>query len=129
MSDPIRPTYPHQRTLAELAARRSELIARTSSNQPTVADCLELLAVEESICRYVNHGLHIYWARQAGATWAQIGAALDLDQLDAAVTLSAWIDGQAALYRYGVAEGRDRPPGLDPEQSAAALKLLDEDPT
>lgn len=122
MSDPIRPTQPHERSLAELAQRRTDLIIQDLRSG---RDRLELLAVEESIRRVVsNRGLGIYDARQAGATWAQICEALDVDPAVAKADLAVWIDGQVWLYDYMAAKG-ERPFGLSPEQRVAVRGLLD----
>ena len=97
----------------------------------TAADALTQLALGESIRRTVERyrAGDVHQALTLGATWTQIGAALDVAPNDARELLRAWADGQRRLYESDVAEGRGRPIGLGAEQYAAvqALLALDDD--
>ena len=82
-------------------------------------DALTQLALGESIRRTVEQQRagDVHQALTLGATWAQIGAALDVPPDDARALLRTW------------AEGQRRPIGLDTEQYTAVLALceLDDD--
>ena len=92
----------------------------------TVDDALTQLALGESIRRSVARfrAGDVHQALTLGATWAQIGAALDTTPDDARALLRTWADGQRRLYQSDVAEGRKRPIGLDAQAYAAVLALL-----
>jgi hypothetical protein len=63
-----------------LAARLDEW-----STNPEVPDALSALAANHALTRFLEEYrfLAVHAARRAGATWAQIGDALDLDATDA----------------------------------------------
>ncbi|MFF7456985.1 hypothetical protein [Kitasatospora sp. NPDC008115] len=63
----------------------------------TRAEALELLALGEVIARKAAHGrqLSVRSARRAGASWAQIGAALGTSKQAAWEAHNRWIDEQA----------------------------------
>lgn len=91
----------------------------------TPDDALAVLAIRENIRRELARtGLYINDARRAGATWEQIGAALDIDADTAQGRLHAWADGQDRLHRRDVADGRESPIGITPKQHAAVLADL-----
>ncbi len=122
----------HQHTLATAVARYDELRMRDllapgaddlpAQEQPgplSQQEALELLALSELIARKAAYGrqLTVRSARAAGASWAQIGAALGTTRQSAWEAHSRWIDRQAS-YRspYGHQ-------GMDDQQAAAARKL------
>jgi hypothetical protein len=91
----------------------------------TLDDALTVLALRESVRRELERtGLYISDARRMGATWEQIAAALDITEDAARERLRGWADGQEKLYRRDVADGRERPIGIDSEQHAATLADL-----
>jgi hypothetical protein len=131
-----------QHTLATAVARSNELrlqdalapgAAGPNGDDPAGSaplsshEALELLALGEVIARKAAYGrqLTVRTARAAGASWAQIGAALGMSKQSAWESHSRWIDQQASQH------GRVGYSGLD-EQDAAALRVLagaaDEDP-
>lgn len=63
----------------------------------TRAESLEMLALSEVIARKAGYGrqLSVRTARRAGASWAQIGAALGTSKQAAWETHNRWIDEQA----------------------------------
>lgn len=73
--------------------------------------------MEEVIARKASYGrqLDVRAARAAGASWAQIGAALGTSKQAAWEAHARWIDEQAEHHRRGGYEGLD-------EQDAAALR-------
>jgi hypothetical protein len=82
-------------------------------------EALELLALSEVIARKAGYGrqLSVRSARQAGASWSQIGAALGTSKQAAWEAHTRWIDGQAEQHRRSGYEG------LDPDTVAAARAL------
>ena len=82
-------------------------------------EALELLALSEVIIRKAGYGrqLTVRSARAAGASWAQIGAALGTSKQSAWEAHSRWIDQQAEQHRRAGYEGLD-------EQEAAAARTL-----
>lgn len=149
-----RPLALYQITLQQLAERRSELSGRdalagavagllaTGQHDPdkhpaldspdaqplTVDEHLELLAVEESIRCHVmtGRGITIRRARQAGAQWADIAAALGADVAAAQAELAAWIAGQEHLWD-GYPEDAGHRFGLRPNERPAIRALLNDD--
>jgi hypothetical protein len=123
-----------QHTLATAVARYDELRMRdllspavgdlAADEEPgpgplTRQEALELLALSEVIARKAGYGrqLTVRSARAAGASWAQIGAALGTTKQSAWEAHTRWIDQQAGhrgAYGY---------PGLDKQQAAAARAL------
>jgi hypothetical protein len=89
----------------------------------TLDEALELLALSEVIARKAGYGrqLTVRSARQAGASWSQIGAALGTSKQAAWEAHSRWIDGQAEQHRRSGYEGLD-------ESAAAAARALAGDP-
>jgi hypothetical protein len=123
-----------QHTLATAVARYDELRMRdllsqavddpAAGEQPGPGplprqEALELLALSEVIARKAGYGrqLTVRSARAAGASWAQIGAALGTTKQSAWEAHSRWIDQQAG---HRSAYGH---PGLDDQQAAAARAL------
>jgi hypothetical protein len=89
----------------------------------TLDEALELLALSEVIARKAGYGrqLTVRSARQAGASWSQIGAALGTSKQAAWEAHSRWIDGQAEQHRRSGYEGLD-------ESAVAAARALAGDP-
>lgn len=85
----------------------------------TRGEALELLALGEVIARKAGYGrqLSVRSARQAGASWSQIGAALGTSKQAAWETHNRWIDEQAREHR------RDGHWGWDENDVAAARTL------
>jgi hypothetical protein len=75
------------------------------------AETLELLALSEVVARKAAYGrqLTVRAAREAGASWTQIGAALGMSKQAAWEAHSRWIDAQAEAFgqpgRMGFDEG------------------------
>jgi hypothetical protein len=95
----------------------------TSAAPLTLDEALELLALSEVIARKAGYGrqLTVRSARQAGASWSQIGAALGTSKQAAWEAHSRWIDGQAEQHRRSGYEGLD-------ETAVAAARALAGDP-
>lgn len=85
------------------------------------AEVLEMLALSEVVARKAGYGrqLAVRSARQAGASWAQIGAALGTSKQAAWEAHNRWIDDQA--------KQDDNPGhlGWDADDIAAAHALAD----
>jgi hypothetical protein len=123
-----------QYTLATAVARfddlrMRDLIAPGAENLPAGGqsepgplsrqEALELLALGEAIARKAAYGrqLTVRSARAAGASWAQIGAALGTTKQSAWEVHSRWIDQQASQRSaYGHQS-------MDSQQAAAARAL------
>ena len=123
-----------QHTLATAVARYDELRMRdllspaagdlAAGEEPgpgplSRQEALELLALSEMIARKAGYGrqLTVRSARAAGASWAQIGAALGTTKQSAWEAHTRWIDHQAGHRgAYGQL-------GLDDQQAAAARAL------
>jgi hypothetical protein len=75
----------------------------------TRGEALELLALSEVIARKAGYGrqLTVRSARQAGASWSQIGAALGTSKQAAWEAHSRWIDGQAEQHQCSGYQGLD----------------------
>src|SRR3954462_4783096 len=112
-------------TLAAAVTRFEDLRLRDSlADSPlTRAEALELLALGEVIARKSGYGrqLTVRSARTAGASWAEIGAALGTTRQSAWEAHRRWIDGQAAAH------GTVGQLGFD-EADAAAARALAGDP-
>ncbi|GAA0680207.1 hypothetical protein GCM10009536_08280 [Streptomyces thermocarboxydus] len=93
----------------------------------TAADALAGLALGEAVRRRIadEHGSRVREALELGATWSEVAAALDVFPDDARELLRAWAEGQHRLYRGNLAEGRPRPLGLDDQEHAAVLALVE----
>ncbi|MFB4305333.1 hypothetical protein [Actinomadura sp. GTD37] len=108
-------------TLPGAAARHDELWVRDAAGDTPLGrpEVLELLALGEVIARKAVYGrqLAVRSARRAGASWAQIGAALGVSKQAAWEAHGRWIDDQAAQHR------RSDYQGLDEQQVAAERKL------
>src|SRR5450759_3310292 len=78
-----------------------------------------MLALGEAIARKAAYGqqLGIRSARRAGASWAQIGAALGISKQSAWEAHTRWIDEQADQH------GQSGHEGFDTEDEAAARAL------
>jgi hypothetical protein len=114
-----------QHTLSSAVARFEELRTRDSLEEPPLgrAEALELLALGEVVARKSGYGrqLTVRSARTAGASWAEIGAALGTTRQSAWEAHRRWIDGQAAAH------GTVGRLGFD-EADAAAARALAGDP-
>ena len=79
-------------------------------------EVLELLALAEVITRKVGYGrqLSVRGARQAGASWSEIGRALGTSKQSAWEAHSRWIDQQVEQHK-----GNDIA-GFDPVQASGA---------
>jgi len=108
-------------TLTSASARYDELWVRDAVGEAPLGrgEVLELLALGEVIARKAVYGrqLAVRSARRAGASWAQIGAALGVSKQAAWEAHGRWIDDQAEQHRRSDYEG------LDAEQIAAERKL------
>jgi hypothetical protein len=82
-------------------------------------EALELLALGEVIARKASYGrqLTVRTARAAGASWAQIGAALGTTKQSAWEGYARWLEGQVEQHQRGGYEGLD-------EARAAAARAL-----
>jgi hypothetical protein len=123
-----------QHTLATAVARYDELrmrdlLAPGTGDMPAEEppeprplsrqEALELLALSEVIARKAAYGrqLTVRSARAAGASWAQIGAALGTTKQSAWEAHNRWIDQQASqLSAYGHQS-------MNSQQAAAARAL------
>jgi hypothetical protein len=94
----IEPQY----TLLTAVARLDELRIRESlgAETPDRSELLELLALSEVVARKAAYGrqLTVRAAREAGASWSQIGSALGTSKQAAWEAHTRWIDAQAAAY-------------------------------
>jgi len=106
-----------QWTLTTAVARYEHLRARDSLTDPDDAACqplssaeaLELLALGEVIARKTRYGrqLAVRTARGTGASWTQIGKALDTTRQAAWEGHTRWIDTQAQQHDATGYEGLD----------------------
>ncbi|WP_217254626.1 hypothetical protein [Streptomyces sp. AC602_WCS936] len=112
-----------QHTLLTAVARLDELRTRESlagggSDQEELdrTQLLELLALSEVVARKAAYGrqLTVRAAREAGASWSLIGAALGTSKQAAWEAHMRWIEGQEA------ARGRPGQIGFDAAQAAEA---------
>ena len=104
-----------QHTLVTAVARFDDLRMRDAladagpggSPPLTREESLELLALGEVIWRKVGYGrqLMVRSARAAGASWAQIGAALGSSKQAAWEAHGRWIEDQAGQHRRTGIEG------------------------
>jgi hypothetical protein len=123
-------------TLLTAVARYDELRTRESLSSPkgdelppdpdfaplTREESLELLALGEVIARKAAYGrqLSVRSARQAGASWTQVGAALGTSKQAAWEAHGRWIDEQGRQH------GRAGSIGWDDQDVAAARALAGE---
>jgi hypothetical protein len=82
-------------------------------------EALELLALGEVIARKAGYGrqLAVRSARAAGASWAQVGAALGTTRQSAWEAHARWIEEQERSYAGSGYEG------LDPDEATTARTL------
>jgi hypothetical protein len=116
-----------QHTLSTATTRYDELrmrdaLATMAEGEQTSlsrAEVLELLALSEVVIRKAGYGRQtmVRSARAAGASWAQIGAALGTTKQAAWEAHNRWIEDQA---RQHDSTGYS---GLDASQAAAARDL------
>lgn len=90
-----------------------------ASPAPTREESLELLALSEVVIRKAGYGRQamVRTARDAGASWTQIGAALGASKQAAWEAHNRWIEDQARRHELTGYEG------LDQEQAKAARDL------
>jgi hypothetical protein len=103
----------NEHTLRSATARFDRLRGK---DEVTLGEALERLALSEVIVRKAAYGrqLDIRAAREAGASWSQIGAALGTSKQAAWESHNRWIDGQAAAHQStGIS-------GMDDDTAAAA---------
>ncbi|MFF1723465.1 hypothetical protein [Streptomyces sviceus] len=120
----IEPQY----TLLTAVSRLDELRMRESmgaggaTDAPDRAELLELLALSEVVARKASYGrqLTVRAAREAGASWSQIGAALGTSKQAAWEAHTRWIDAQAAAH------GRPGQLGFDETDVAEARAVAGE---
>ncbi|MGC0342232.1 hypothetical protein [Streptomyces sp. SLBN-8D4] len=120
----IEPQY----TLLTAVSRLDELRMRESmgaggaTDAPDRAELLELLALSEVVARKASYGrqLTVRAAREAGASWSQIGAALGTSKQAAWEAHTRWIDAQAAAH------GRPGQLGFDEADVAEARAVAGE---
>jgi hypothetical protein len=121
-----------QTTLLTATARYDSLRHRdalASLSEDSVTDlsqgeALEMLALGEVIARKAAYGrqLGVRSARAAGATWAQIGAALGTTKQSAWEAHTGWIDDQASHHWNNGYEG------MDAAETEAARSLAGDEP-
>lgn len=113
-------------TLLTAVARYDQLRTRDALADPPLehAEALELLALGEVIARKASYGrqLGVRSARSAGASWAEIGAALGTSKQAAWEAHGRWIDEQVEQHRQAGHRG------FDPGGAAAARDLAGPDP-
>ena len=107
----------HRTTLTQAVARYEQLRRRDSdvdltegpANVLTRDESLELLALSEIIIRKAGYGrqLVVGKARDAGASWAQIGQALGVSRQSAWEAYARWIDAQGEQHQVNDYEGLD----------------------
>jgi hypothetical protein len=101
--------YDELRTREALATPAEPGTAPATADPPPLAReaALELLALGELIARKASYGrqLTVRSARQAGASWSQIGAALGTSKQAAWEAHCRWIDDQAEQHRRSGYEG------------------------
>lgn len=110
-----------EHTLQTAVARYNDLRMREALDEAglTVEESLQALALGELIIRKAGYGrqLSVRAARSAGASWAQIGAALGMTRQSAWEAHARWINDQAEQFRAtGIS-------GFDAEQEANARDL------
>jgi hypothetical protein len=107
-------------TLRTAVARYDDLRTRDSLADPTAedsvaaerlspAETLEMLALGQVIASKAGYGqqLTVRSARAAGASWSEIGRALDMSKQAAWEAHTRWIEDQAAQHRASGYEGLD----------------------
>ncbi|MDL4813478.1 hypothetical protein [Actinomadura opuntiae] len=108
-------------TLLSATARHNELWVRDAMGDVPLLreETLEMLALGEVIARKAVYGrqLAVRSAREAGASWSQIGAALGISKQAAWEAHARWIDEQEEQHRR--ADYR----GLNEAQAAEAREL------
>ncbi|MCT9079100.1 hypothetical protein [Streptomyces fulvoviolaceus] len=112
-----------QHTLLTAVARLDDLRTRESMGEPLDrAEFLELLALSEVVARKAAYGrqLTVRAARESGASWSQIGAALGTSKQAAWEAHTRWIDTQAAAY------GKPGQMGFDDADVAEARAIAGE---
>src|SRR5262245_13591109 len=96
--------YEHLRTRDALAPPGDEDADPDPQAAPlSREEALELLALGEVIARKAGYGrqLGVRTARAAGASWAQVGAALGTSKQSAWETHLRWVDDQATAEPRG----------------------------
>jgi hypothetical protein len=100
---------------------RDALAAMEDDGAPALTgpEALEMLALSETIIRKAGYGRQamVRTARQAGASWTQIGAALGTSKQAAWEAHTRWIEEQARQHEQTGYQG------LDPDQVDRARGL------
>ncbi|MDQ0759207.1 hypothetical protein [Streptomyces canus] len=116
----IEPQY----TLLTAVSRLDELRMREAmaTDTPDRAELLELLALSEVVARKASYGrqLTVRAAREAGASWSQIGAAMGTSKQAAWEAHTRWIDAQREAY------GKPGQMGFDESDVAEARAVAGE---
>jgi hypothetical protein len=115
------------RTRDAMAATAADMTLDGPGGSPplTLPEVLELLALSEVIARKVGYGrqIDVRTARRAGASWAQIGAALGTSKQAAWEAHLRWIDAATERHR------RIPFAGFDDEDAEAVRRSAGEDPS
>lgn len=120
--------------IAEKESRHSDLVFNSQMpadfpyeiERGTAEDALAVLALREAMYRQIEFGRgnRVHEAVQMGATWEQVGTALDMRPEEARQLLRRHAEGQRNLWLKYEAEGV-KPIGFSADQYAAALELCD----
>ena len=110
----IEPQYTLLTAVSRLDQLRMREALGGATDTPDRAELLELLALSEVVARKASYGrqLTVRAAREAGASWSQIGAALGTSKQAAWEAHTRWIDAQREQQRDAGNEG------LDPDEIA-----------
>ena len=117
-----------QHTLVTATARYNDLRMRdalaamdpdTATPGLTKAETLEMLALSEAVIRKAGYGRQamVRSARAAGASWAQIGAAIGSSKQAAWEAHQRWIQDQVRQHEHTGHQG------LDPDAAAEARDI------
>jgi len=111
--------YDQLRSRDALASTAEDELPDPDADPLTRQEVLELLALGEVIARKASYGrqLDVRTARQAGASWSQIGAALGMSKQAIWEAHARWIEEQAAEHQ------RDGVSGFAEDDVDAARRL------
>jgi hypothetical protein len=96
----IEPQYTLLTAVSRLDELRMQEALGGATDTPDRAELLELLALSEVVARKASYGrqLTVRAAREAGASWSQIGAATGTSKQAAWEAHTRWIDAQREAY-------------------------------